>query len=75
MSVYGSIKSKLRGMDLGNDEYFSANDLLVSRLSEHERELYDAELQIADALRSERGYLRVSSEEIESAIIAAGIEG
>ena len=75
MSVFNSVKSKLQEMELGNDEYFRANDLLVSRLSEQERELYHAEAIIADALRSARGYLNVTIEEIESAIIAAGIEG
>lgn len=43
--------------------------------SANKRELYHAEAIIADALRSARGYLNVTSEEIESAIIAAGIEG
>lgn len=61
-------------MDLGNDEYFYANDLLISRLSEHESKLYYEELKIADALRSEKGYLNVTNEDIESAIDAAGIE-
>lgn len=74
MSVYSSIKSKLRDMDLGNDEYFYANDLLISRLSERESKLYYEELKIADALRSEKGYLNVTNEDIESAIDAAGIE-
>lgn len=74
LSVYSSIKSKLRDMDLGNDEYFYANDLLISRLSERESKLYYEELKIADALRSEKGYLNVTNEDIESAIDAAGIE-
>lgn len=74
MSVLNSISSKLSKMELGNDEYFYANSLLVSRLGERDKELYYAELEIADKLYIEKGPLNVSDEEIESAIIAAGIE-
>lgn len=74
MSVLNSIRSKLDKMELGNDEYYYAHSLLVSRLSERDKELYRAEVKIADKLYTEKGPLNVSDEEIEAAIVAAGIE-
>lgn len=61
-------------MELGNDEYFYAYDLMASKLSDEDKALLQKEEAIADDLAERMGHGKVSDEDIELAIRVAGVE-
>lgn len=61
-------------MDLGNDEYFHAFSLLESQLGEEDRMKLSAERAVVDGLVEQRGFGNFDNDDIEAAIVAAGIE-